>query len=227
MIISHRHRFIFIKTEKTAGTSLEIALSKYCGPDDVITPFWDEDEDERRRLGFRTAQNYRVPIRHYSKFDLMRAVYFRSPLEFNTHSGADFIRRHIDPGTWSSYFKFCFERNPWDKAVSWYYWTVRNKEPRPIGEFVQSGLANNIKGFDLYTSRSLIAVDRVYLYEELEAAVVDLCERFGFEDFPELPKAKSRFRDDKRSYREILSAEDRDVIAKAYAREIAHFGYVW
>jgi hypothetical protein len=38
MIISHEHKFIFVKTRKTAGTSIEIALSKFCGPDDVICP---------------------------------------------------------------------------------------------------------------------------------------------------------------------------------------------
>jgi len=37
MIISHAHRFVFIKTRKTAGTSLEIARSRYCGARDVIT----------------------------------------------------------------------------------------------------------------------------------------------------------------------------------------------
>jgi hypothetical protein len=31
MIISPAHRFIFIKTRKTAGTSMEIALAKFCG----------------------------------------------------------------------------------------------------------------------------------------------------------------------------------------------------
>src|SRR4030095_6484076 len=38
MILSHKHRFIFIKTAKTAGTSIEVFLSKHCGPDDVVTP---------------------------------------------------------------------------------------------------------------------------------------------------------------------------------------------
>ena len=43
MIASHQHRFIFLKTRKTAGTSVEIALSKVCGPDDIITEISPED----------------------------------------------------------------------------------------------------------------------------------------------------------------------------------------
>ena len=38
MIISHKYRFIFVKTLKTAGTSIEVFLSQHCGPDDVVTP---------------------------------------------------------------------------------------------------------------------------------------------------------------------------------------------
>jgi hypothetical protein len=36
-IISHRDRFIPIKTGKSAGTSIEIGLSKVCDGDDVVT----------------------------------------------------------------------------------------------------------------------------------------------------------------------------------------------
>lgn len=38
MIVSHDLRMIFLKTKKTAGTSLELSLSSLCGPLDVITP---------------------------------------------------------------------------------------------------------------------------------------------------------------------------------------------
>ena len=57
-IISYSKNFIFTKTNKTAGTSLEIALSKYCDEGDVIGLIGD-DEKIRRDLGFRTAQNYK------------------------------------------------------------------------------------------------------------------------------------------------------------------------
>ena len=44
MIISHEHKFIFLKTRKTAGTSIELALSQLCGPNDIITPISPNDE---------------------------------------------------------------------------------------------------------------------------------------------------------------------------------------
>ena len=38
MIISHKYKFVFIKTMKTAGTGIEIHLSAHCGDDDIATP---------------------------------------------------------------------------------------------------------------------------------------------------------------------------------------------
>ena len=55
MILSHKHQFIFIKTNKTAGTSIEIALSSICGEDDIITPIHSSDEEFRRRAGYLEA----------------------------------------------------------------------------------------------------------------------------------------------------------------------------
>ena len=49
MIISHRHKFIFLKAQKVAGTSVEVALAQHCGEDDIVTsisafnPQWNED----------------------------------------------------------------------------------------------------------------------------------------------------------------------------------------
>ena len=69
MIISHKFKFIFLKTNKTAGASIEIALSKFCGEKDIITPISPEDEQIRRSLGYRGPQNYMVPLSRYSFSD--------------------------------------------------------------------------------------------------------------------------------------------------------------
>ena len=61
MILSHKHKFIFIKTRKTAGTSIEIALSRFCGKDDIITPISPEDEKIRKKIGVK-PQNYHESI---------------------------------------------------------------------------------------------------------------------------------------------------------------------
>ena len=49
MIISHTHKYIFLKSLKTAGTSVEAALSKHCGAGDMVTPLDDYwfNRDER------------------------------------------------------------------------------------------------------------------------------------------------------------------------------------
>ncbi len=72
MILSHKHKFIFIKTKKTASTSLEIVLSKLCGDNDIITPVseltWtgqirrfekNNEEDLRKKINAPNPQNFK------------------------------------------------------------------------------------------------------------------------------------------------------------------------
>jgi len=227
MIISHKHKFIFIKTEKTAGTSIEIALSKFCGPDDIITPIGSTDDSKRSELGYRGPQNYFIPFNRYSKNDLIRALSAKERLRFFNHAGAGFIKRYIDKDIWHSYFKFSFERNPWDKVLSWYYWRYK-VDPRPsITDFVQSREANIIKGFELYSVDSEIVVDKVFFFEQLVQAMEEVSRHVGLPEIPVLPSAKAGHRRDKRHYRNVLSDEDRRKIEKVYAKEIAYFKYEW
>lgn len=57
MIASFLQGFVFIKTRKTGGTSVEIVLSSWCGPDDIVTPIEPEDELIRARYG-GSPRNY-------------------------------------------------------------------------------------------------------------------------------------------------------------------------
>lgn len=232
MIVSHEYRFIFVKTKKTAGTSIEIALSGFCGDKDIITPFIPkEDEKIRSHLGVRGPQNYYIPFRKYSLADWARLFLRRKRKSFYSHTGAQAIRGLVDEEVWCTYFKFCFERNPWDKAISAYHHFTYKSAQRPtLSEFIQSGAGNSVGGnggFDLYTVGGEIVVDRVCLYENLGQEIEAVVDRLGLPGKLLLPHAKSEYRKDRRHYRELLSEEDRVKISRVFAREIAYFGYTY
>lgn len=227
MIISHEHRFIFIKTRKTAGTSVEIALSRFCGPDDVITPIvFEEDERRRRELGYRGAQNYYVPLRFYSKTELLRRLWTRRRKEFINHVGVEFIRANVDKEIWDGYFKFCLERDPFDKAISRYYWMT--EEPRPsIGDFLDSVPIRFLSDWSVYTINDQIAVDFVGRYENLAGDLATIKDKIGLPHEITLPRAKSGYRRDRQHYSAILDAKARARVELVCAKEIATFGYHW
>lgn len=229
MIISHRHKFIFIKTRKTASTSVEIALSKFCGPTDIITRLTQKDEQKREKLGYRGAQNYKIPFSKYGLRDYLRALRQKKRLNFYSHVGVDYIKKYIDTNIWESYYKFCFERNPWDKMVSWYYWCYP-RNPRPsFSDFVRSNLPKQIEGIDLYSLNSKIAVDKVFYYENLNSAMEEIKDYIGLNDVPILPPTKASYRDPeyKSSYRELYSAEDKRIIEQLFSREIEAYDYTF
>jgi Sulfotransferase family len=137
MIVSHKHKFIFIKTKKTAGTAIEAALSELCGPQDVITPFREESEQDRKGL---SPQNYRIehplkPKRSFLRKLLMRPErYYHQSVGFYEHMPAWRVRAYVGEEVWRSYFKFAFDRNPWERQVSWYLYKTKAKRPRPSFE---------------------------------------------------------------------------------------------
>lgn len=112
MILSHSHKFIAFKTRKTGGTSFEIALSGYMAANDVITPIAPDDEAIRASLGFAGPQNYVLPGG-------------AGPLaagKFYNHMGAEELRSMVSASVFDGYTKLAIVRNPFDYAVSWYFW---------------------------------------------------------------------------------------------------------
>jgi len=231
MIISHKYQFIFLKTAKTAGTSIEIAPSRFCGQDDIITPVSVEDELKRQAAGGVAPQNYLVSPLRYTPFEWWKKLTRNKPaLRFYNHIPARKVKRRIGSDIWDRYYKFCVERNPWDRVISNYYWQhrhLRADQMPSIMEFFESNDTRSLKrkGFQIYTLKGKVAVDNICRYECLEEELEEVRQHLGLPEPLELPKAKSGIRKDKRHYSDVLSEAEKDRIAELFKDEIELMGY--
>lgn len=230
MIVSHRHKFIYIKTIKTASTSIETALTSVCGPDDIITVAADRFMGDR--AGDRKAQNYRLDHPAVPKQKLWRKLigrpvrYYHPEIGYYEHMPAWRVKTYLGEEIWNSYFKFTFERNPWDRQVSFYAYKTRNSDRRPsFEEFLAAGRRARVANWDLYTIDGKIAVDYIGAYENLEADFARIGERIGAGCGLALPRVNVSERS--RSYRDYYSDKTRDLIGGWYHPEIASFGYAF
>ena len=225
MILSHEHKFIFLRTKKTAGTSIELALSELCGPDDVITPL--TREDEARRAGRRGAQNWRLHS-WWKSPRLLKSAWFKFSAKdygFYNHMKAEEMRAHIDPAVWRSYFKFAF-RNPWDRQVSLYYHRYREEDDRPdFATFIHKDKKAHINNFGVYSIDGNLAVDFLGRFETLEKDLRFALEHVGLSTAEALPDAKTRFRPGSVPYRDHYDEETRNIVTDWYAQEIKLLGY--
>jgi hypothetical protein len=225
MIVSHRHRFIFVRTRKTGGTSVEIALSKFCGPDDIITR--DADDALRRDLGYPGPQNDGdIPLRAYTFSEWRRLLTRGERARFKNHTPAMRIRALVGEAVWRDYYKFTIERNPWDKAISLYYWRTRDADPRPsLLEFLNRVGARSLSNAHIYLIEGASAVDRIIEYARLDEELERLRLHLGLPEPLALPHAKASHRAERSHYSQMIGDAERAVIDAACAREIALLGY--
>ena len=73
MLLSHTHKFIFVKTRKTAGTSIEVDLSKFMSDEDIVTPIIPEEPGHIPR-------NFQWEDRKYSSKNNIKTETDRHPV---------------------------------------------------------------------------------------------------------------------------------------------------
>jgi hypothetical protein len=228
MIISHSNKFIFIKSEKTAGTSVEAVLSKHCSGNDIVVPIND----------FRHNRTEQGDFIHQS----MNAD--EEYRKIGQHVDAKTIRRKVPTEVWNGYFKFSIVRNPWDRTVSDFYWKWRHNpaiKPRKrfyhylgipfneidtlkklFTEFIKSDDFDNNDRF--YMLDDQLCVDFVIRYENLSEDFSEACRRIGLPP-SELPKLKAGIRQKKHHYSEYFDDVSRDIVAEKHKNDILFFGY--
>lgn len=224
MLICHRHRFIFLKTQKTAGTAIEIALRAVMDRGDVITPISREDERISRQLGRPGPRHFRAPLQQYSGRDLARLLTrARLKKRFYNHIPAAEVKALLPSAVWDGYLKISVERNPFDKAISSYYWRTRKlAQPPPIAEYLRHCPASELSNWTIYTIDDSVITDVMLRYESLASDLQQLGQRLGLERPLSLPaqRPKGQHRRDPRPWQQVLDAASQDRIRQVCAREI-------
>lgn len=200
MIVSHKYRFIFVKTLKTAGTSIEVFLSQFCGPDDILTPILPHVKPHR-------------PRNHEGFFN---------------HMPAHEIRDRVRQSVWNGYFTFCVERNPWDKVLSYYHMMNHRQNGSLAFDQFLSGtdFPINYPNYTEPDDPARILVDRVLRYESLSVELAEVFGQLGIPFDGSLGvNAKAEYRTDRRPYREVYTRQQADLVGRLFAQEIALMGY--
>jgi len=208
MIISNKHHFLFVHNYKTAGVSITEAL----------LPFAFDN-----RIGYLTFKALR-------KLNIT-APSIINPQPYPKHISAPQLIEKLGEERYKTFFTFSFVRNPWDWQVSLYNYMLKSPE-HPQHTFIKS-----MSNFDEYIrwrcaeevrlQKDFIflagdkqAVDLIGRYEKLADDFETICKRIGI-------TASLRWLNVSRTkpYQEYYTPETIRLVRKAFAPDIALFGY--
>jgi hypothetical protein len=242
-IVSFEHRFIFIKTKKVAGTSVEASLRSVTGPDDIISSVTPRDEYYCAREG-QFSKNYannKADEEHYT--ELVLAQKFEEAIQFNrsmkkrysSHMPARTVRRKLGRRDYSDFFKFTIERHPYSWLVSsaaydntaYNVGTPSTMNIEQIRQSIRDRLSRRdfatTMNYHYYTIAGKLAVDRVIKYENLEEEFQDILAEVGIGVSLTLPRMKENPLDS--STREIITPELEALIARKCQKVFELMGY--
>lgn len=196
-IISHRHKFIFLKTRKTAGTSIQAWLLGHLGPRDVIVS--DRDLVPLTRPFFSTpSQTTRWREREIWIKQRLPRLGLRH-MKLKPHSEARLVRNVVGNRIWRQYRKFVVVRNPWERMISaWRFRQYLTGTLFSLDEMLDARENNSSEIKDrgnwlFYTIDDEIVADTIIRYERLNEGLAAVAERLGLPP-PVLPRYKSGLR---------------------------------
>ena len=231
MLISHRKRFIYTKTRKTAGTSAEVYFEPYCMPEGMweFSHYREEGVSEAGIVGCREQVS-------------------KGKKWFN-HMSAESIKQQIGPTLWDQYFKFCVIRNPFDKVVSEFHHfrnrrvsrmtalrklksKVRLAQQALRGETVVDQFrrwivsGGDVQDCDNYMIDGAVCVDYFIRYENLEEGIRHVCNVLKIPFEPErISRLKSGIRPARPKLNEYYDMKIIEIVAQRHKTEIDLFGY--
>lgn len=206
MIISHKYKFIYLRSQKTASTSIDVFLSAYCDENDVVTIMPEETPEWHNATTAGPINNNHVPAVH--------------------------VRDWIGGKMFNEYYTFTSVRHPLDKLISSYFYWIENPQLGPqvrpldysFSEWVFNyGFEHKLAIFHepYYKINGKIIVDDYIRYELLERYLQEICELLGMEYDS---KYLLHYKKTKRRDVEVTD-QAKDKIRRLFAQELIDLNY--
>ena len=204
MIISTRHKFIFVAIPKTGTHAVRQALREHMGPEDL------------EQVGLFVKRQFPIP-------ELARLQH--------GHLSLEQLRPFMAPGDFDAFFKFAFVRNPFDRFISYCAFMTREqgqfeRDPKAVMRHYianppwQHVLFQPQHGFVTDGSGALLSncIGRV---ETMQQSYDEIAARIG------VPTAALERvnQSSRRDYRQYYDDELIEGVANLYARDLELFGY--
>jgi len=238
MLVSHRKNFIFTKTVKTAGTSVESYFEQWCMP-----------EGEWKQLHGRKE--------HVSDAGIVGERSARpSDARWYNHMSTYNIRKQLEHDIWNRYFKFTVVRNPFDKLISGFFMfnhpqcgaSLRGEDIRHFRNWLQSfgeivlknrslieaaDVPHYVKPIELslvdrdkYLIDGEECVDFFIQYESLNQGVKHVCDKLNIPfESQRIPEFKNGVRHHRIPILEYFDTQSQELVQELYAWEMSRFGY--
>lgn len=195
MIVSYKHKFIFIKTRKTAGSSVESYLFPHLGKDDVCTGS-PGDGTPKINIQIRDGhKSWRFVKQHY-KHEFER--YFKFSIERNP---------------WDKYVSM----------YDWYSYLKPKKVKNGFDDFIRKIDKMQVVDTKLYLDDTgHLMVDKLIKYEDLHNEFTKLPIPYDGELLKTFKKGGVRKHKD---YRSMYTEETKQIVAEKSKFVIDYFGY--
>lgn len=224
MLVSHRHKFIYTKSFKTGGTSVEAYFERFC-----------VKEDE----GIPNLKHYEI-VSDVGIVGGRGGFKYKRNMKWKAHMPAKKIKAQIGEKIWQSYFKFCTIRNPYQLPVSRFYFD-RGQNPNKLKELLTLPLPEVQNLFERWLLRrekrigmedfayiidGQFCLDDFIRYESLTEDLERICHKLNLPWNPAwLPKFYSGMRPQYATAKKLHTPKTKEWVEEKFAFELDYFGY--
>jgi hypothetical protein len=227
VLISHEKEFIFIKTQKSASSSIEEYLEYHLlgTPPEGFGEYSPERATDDGYVSGRGMLRGKKPFMRH-------------------HADSSEILNLLGEQRFMRYQKATCVRNPWDQIVSYFWWRLRvfprlasiaSKAPMVVVKlwfsiwyFTRRSRLKSYSFTHLLSVEGKIPPMHIIRFESLEADLRDLLKKQGLSMQEQyLPTRKSHLRLRPEGFQKYYFGFVRNAVARDRSRDLKNFGYQW